>query len=261
MDSLSVKEEEELRNAQIKLASILARKARVEASLDLVASRHKLLQLAEDRVSTLPPARNDSDPSAATVSSKTKKGRGTVTSTSGVGPRCGYDERLSWEDEKLERWCEKDHSQAILKEELPLDGRLDDGTPMANGTASPAEGASSASPTSGGGNGTQQDAPLICSTAKRRCKRHADWSIVRGADFEVEREAQTQALSRLADEERDAAILIRELESIINIRRDTAQKAVARKKEEDAKRDAELAALLARGGTAARKASGPHFNL
>ena len=44
--------------------------------------------------------------------------------------------------------------------------------------------------------GAPLDAP-VCDVPKRRCKRHADWSVIRGADIEVNRELQTQLLAEL----------------------------------------------------------------
>ncbi|WFD30371.1 COMPASS (complex proteins associated with Set1p) component [Malassezia sp. CBS 17886] len=93
------------------------------------------------------------------------------------GPVCGFDARLCWTDEAFSRWAQVPATRAMLQEELPLDGTLT---------------------TSGGADA------VVCGLPKRRCKRHADWSIVRGADLEVNRDMQTAYLSTLAECEQDA---------------------------------------------------------
>ena len=57
--------------------------------------------------------------------------------------------------------------------------------------------------------------PAVCGEAKRRCKRHADWSMVRGADLEVAREVQTAALAALAERSERMRTRITELESAL----------------------------------------------
>jgi len=83
-------------------------------------------------------------------------------------PPCGFDERLCWDDEALLGWLGTPDGQACL------------GEPRT--TPSPG----------------QATAPL-CLVAKRRCKRHADWSAVRGAELDLLRDAQTQHLSSLSE--------------------------------------------------------------
>lgn len=144
------------------LARLRAESACGNVLLDVLAVRSKLLQLAEDRLSTLPPAPADD----------TSKNRDTSI------PRCGFDARLAWDDEPLWAWATSPAGRAMLQEETPLDGRF-----------------------AGQQDGTGPE--VVCGEPKRRCKRHADWSIVRGADTEVARELQTLHVSSLAEREQD----------------------------------------------------------
>ncbi|WFC94288.1 COMPASS (complex proteins associated with Set1p) component [Malassezia brasiliensis] len=142
------------------LARVRAESACGNALLDVLAVRGKLLQLAEDRLSTLPPATEED------------VGKHRDASI----PRCGFDARLVWDDEPLWAWATSPTGRAMLQEEAPLDGRF-----------------------SGQQGGTGPE--VVCGEPKRRCKRHADWSIVRGADIEVARELQTLHMSSLAERE------------------------------------------------------------
>ena len=100
--------------------------AAARMAVDVLGIRAQLLQHAEDRQSSL-------------------VGDG--------GPLCGFDERLCWTDEALQRW----HDSGAQAE-----GR-------------------------------------VCDVPKRKCKRHADWSVIRGADIEVNLELQTQLLAELSE--------------------------------------------------------------
>ncbi|WFD01982.1 COMPASS (complex proteins associated with Set1p) component [Malassezia obtusa] len=91
-------------------------------------------------------------------------------------PRCGFDARLAWDDEPLWQWATSPEGRAMLQEDTPLDGRYP-GQPDGTGPY------------------------VVCGEPKRRCKRHTDWSIVRGADTEVARELQTLYVSTLAERE------------------------------------------------------------
>ncbi|WFC97857.1 COMPASS (complex proteins associated with Set1p) component [Malassezia yamatoensis] len=143
------------------LAHIKKQSAHGHLMLDVLAVRGKLLQLAEDRQSVLSPAVSDL---------ATNKGE------LDTHPRCGFDQRLIWSDEDLWEWAISAIGRKILQEEIPLDG-------VFIGQADTA--------------GPQ----VICGDAKRRCKRHTDWSIVRGADIEIARELQTLHVSSLAERE------------------------------------------------------------
>lgn len=199
---------EELERTQTRLDEVERRHTSVSAALDALAARVKLLHLAEDRTATLEPVRtagagdegDTSKASSASKKSKAKKGAtkaqgqadGDAASSSAQAqgqPRCGYDERLGWDNARFQAWASSEHGRAMLEGEAPLDGVLDDDD---GGLDTDAAGASD-----GDSNGAEAQASrlsrppvVVCSQAKRRCKRHADWSVVRNADLEVERELQ-----------------------------------------------------------------------
>ena len=83
-------------------------------------------------------------------------------------PPCGFDERLCWDDEALLAWLGTPEGQACIGESRTV----------------PSPGPATAT---------------LCLVAKRRCKRHADWSAVRGAELDLLRDAQTQHLSALSE--------------------------------------------------------------
>ena len=101
--------------------------------------------------------------------SKTKGKKSDESSAIKTQPRCGFDERLAWDDESFVEWMNSDTGSKILREELDLDGRL---------------------VTEDDEEDTSATGPAICGTSKRKCKRHLDWNVVRSADFDVEKEAQ-----------------------------------------------------------------------
>ncbi|WFD34404.1 COMPASS (complex proteins associated with Set1p) component [Malassezia cuniculi] len=90
------------------------------------------------------------------------------------GPLCGFDERLCWSDEALKRWAD-------------AGGSLDESGPKP-----------STEPGTEPGTGTGTG--LVCEVPKRKCKRHTDWSVIRGTDVEVNREMQTQLLAELSEQ-------------------------------------------------------------
>ncbi|CEH12203.1 Uncharacterized PHD Zn-finger protein [Ceraceosorus bombacis] len=146
----------------------------------MVEARIRLLELAKQRVSTLPAVEPDEGAVASSTTSTKKsklKKRETEEGTKGL-PRCGYDERLHWDDYTFHAWWTSDKAQSILKGETALDGVL-------SGPGEKAQGSG---------------ASTICGLAKRKCKRHADWATVREADFEVERELVSKDVSQLAAE-------------------------------------------------------------
>ncbi|KAL4400811.1 hypothetical protein ACI68E_002131 [Malassezia pachydermatis] len=82
----------------------------------------------------------------------------------GSGPCCGFDARLCWDDEPFAAWVASPEGRALVADET-VESHLD----------------------------------MVCLLAKRRCKRHADWSAIRGAELDVLREAHTSHLSALAE--------------------------------------------------------------
>ncbi|WFD05701.1 COMPASS (complex proteins associated with Set1p) component [Malassezia vespertilionis] len=154
------------------LSVLLQQTTAVTAAIDLLAARTKLVQLAEDRLSVLPPV-------------------GAHAPQDGKNPRCGFDARICWDDEPFSAWSASEHARAMLQERVPLDGTL---------VLPVDEPPSEALPTTG--------PAVVCGEAKRRCKRHTDWSITRGADLEMARDMQTHYLSALAEREQELRIAL-----------------------------------------------------
>lgn len=131
------------------LAALDAEMAAEHAALDVLAARSKLLELVDDRVSSLQPVDDDA----------------------ARGPCCGYDTRLSWDDEELWAWASSEPGRAMLAERRALDDSVD---------------------------GTE----VACRVLKRKCKRHNDWSAIHGAELEILRDAHTSHLSTLSERAR-----------------------------------------------------------
>lgn len=83
-------------------------------------------------------------------------------------PPCGFDERLCWDDEALLAWLTTPEGQASISDTRTTSSAVQDKAPL-------------------------------CLVAKRRCKRHADWSAVRGAELDLLRDAQMQHMSALSE--------------------------------------------------------------
>ncbi|WFD23166.1 COMPASS (complex proteins associated with Set1p) component [Malassezia equina] len=83
-------------------------------------------------------------------------------------PPCGFDERLCWDDEALLAWLTTPEGQASISDTRTTSSEVQDKAPL-------------------------------CLVAKRRCKRHADWSAVRGAELDLLRDAQMQHMSALSE--------------------------------------------------------------
>jgi COMPASS component SPP1 len=222
-----IPEMEKLSRLEERRAVLQRRKSRVDASLDTLAARTKLLQLAEDRVATLEPI-SDEEVAGESSRANVKKGKGgkKFKEAESVGqPRCGYDERLSWDDARFASWSQSSQAKEMLDDQLPIDGTLDtrDHVPA-----------------------TSPPQVTVCGLSKRRCKRHGDWSVIRSAGMEVEREMQTNLLSSLADEVQNLAKQMAELKALI--KETLAQQDLQRREG-----DAILAKRLANEGT--RRAS------
>lgn len=182
---------EELSTIEKEKAEISKQIETVNVKLDLLATRTKILHLAEDRSALLEPARiddlTDGKPSKTSKKSKSKKNSQETNAElpSRGQPRCGYDERLHWDDNRLHSWSLSEQGIAILAEQAPLDGQLDDVEMDETQTIA------------------VPDLPSVCGSSKRKCKRHADWSVARGYDFDLERESQMRLLEALSNELRE----------------------------------------------------------
>lgn len=194
------KEEEDLLDLRRALTSLTSRKQASSASLDLVMGRIQLLELAYDRAGDLPPVQV-SDESAATNKKKAKGSKGSAAGgddTIKTQPRCGYDERLSWDDERFVAWMKSEKGEQILRGSAELDGELHDANETsAEGQAQPGqEDAMEVDPREPASLDSQSSSlaalPTICGLVKRKCRKHADWSVVRGNDFDAEKKLQVR---------------------------------------------------------------------
>lgn len=181
LDTAPSADEEELLLLRQEVASLTQRRDKVSSSLDLVENRLKLLQLADDRIGVLPPITVDeSSGGAGGKKSKSKGSKAKQDEAPGVKsqPRCGYDERLSWDDERFVIWMHSDDGQAMLSGQRELDGRISDELDSGEVDAD--------------GNAMQVDtsSPSVCGTARRKCRRHTDWNGLRTEEYEIEKEAE-----------------------------------------------------------------------
>ena len=223
-------------------------KARLNARLDRLDHRSKLLHLASDRVPTLPPVGSSSTTAAGaadangdgdgdedmpeeSVKKPSKKKKAGSKSKSkaaaeGSGPRCGYDQRLHWNDAIFDAWAHAEPGSSILSEHAALDGILDD-----------AEDADS------------PQAKVVCATGKRKCKRHMDWSNLCELSLDAEKaslNADSLTLSQLKLGLAETLTRLREeLEAVKELVE--VQERRERRRRED--RDREIAFQVANQGT------------
>ncbi|PWN20762.1 hypothetical protein BCV69DRAFT_282984 [Microstroma glucosiphilum] len=221
------KEEEDLLDLRRALASLTSHKQASSASLDLVMGRIQLLELAYDRAGDLPPVQV-SDESASSNKKKTKGSKGSAGAgddTIKTQPRCGYDERLSWDDERFVAWMKSEQGEQILKGSAELDGRLHDADemPMERQTQPGEEDAMDVDQRESPSLDPQQSSlaavPTICGLVKRKCRKHADWSVVRGNDFDAEKKLQTTTLSDLSEQEAHMRARIADLAASIEAKK------------------------------------------
>lgn len=204
LTTTSTKSQEELLILRKRFISLLKRKDRVNLDLDSIQARYKLLQLAEDRVSNLEPVKiseeKETNKKAKKGGSKSKKEKekesgnanekekGEVKFT--YGPPCGYDSRLNWDEERFMEWSQSHMGAAMLDESQELDGILKDDWEDVILEEEDQDQDADRDEEQTVGNEVGRTKAYVCNTAKRKCKKHTDWSMVRGADFEVEKEVQ-----------------------------------------------------------------------
>ncbi|SNX81766.1 uncharacterized protein MEPE_00471 [Melanopsichium pennsylvanicum] len=185
---------EQLNLLSDRIQAVDVQKTTVNSRLDRLDLRSTLLHLVSDRVPALSPVGSTStdtpdgagededmpDESAAKKSSKKKKGgsksrsKGSSSDASS-GPRCGYDQRLHWDQVAFDTWASSEPGRSILSYVTPLDGILDD-TP------------------------DQDEQKVVCATAKRRCRRHVDWSNLCELSLDAEKgalNAESRSLTQL----------------------------------------------------------------
>ncbi|PWZ02575.1 hypothetical protein BCV70DRAFT_196822 [Testicularia cyperi] len=257
---------EEQAELQDRLAALDLRKQRVNAALDRLDLRSTILHLITDRVSLLPhvgvstivsnagaagdtpndtEAETEAAASLARPKAKGKKGKKAASKESGgaaSGPRCGYDERLHWDDAQFDRWTQSNDGQRILAHELPIDGVLDDEPPPPTDSMvidTKDQGASTPS--------TEQ--ARICSIAKRKCKRHTDWSNLREASLDVEKSVLNHESQKISEERLDLDQRLHELAQTLIVRQELEAMEQQRRKEAEAQRNEQLARDIALEGT------------
>ncbi|GAC95433.1 hypothetical protein PHSY_003009 [Pseudozyma hubeiensis SY62] len=217
-------------------------KSRLNARLDRLDLRSTLLHLVSDRVPTLPPVGSstttattldvaDEEDEEMTEAAKPKKkkksgskSKSKSADTSG-GPRCGYDQRLHWDDAAFDAWAHATSGSAILSHETPLDGVLND----------------EVDPT-----------PLprwICGSAKRKCRRHVDWSNLCELALDAEK-ASLNADSRVLTQRK---LMLAETSKRLEMEAEVAKRLTAedetRKKRREEERDRDVAMRMANEGT------------
>lgn len=217
-------------------------KSRLNARLDRLDLRSTLLHLVSDRVPTLAPVgsssaagleaadENDEEmPDLITKPKKKKKASSKSKSKSSTdlsgGPRCGYDQRLHWDDPAFDVWAHDAPGSAILAHETALDGVLYDTTD------------------------TTQQPKLICATPRRKCRRHADWSNLCELALDTEK-ASLNADSRVLTQRKLALVKMKErltveLDAVKSL---VVQEERANKRREE-ERDRNVAMRMANEGT------------
>ncbi|SPO20115.1 uncharacterized protein UTRI_00511_B [Ustilago trichophora] len=227
-------------------------KARLNARLDRLDLRSTLLHLVSDRVPTLPPVgsntnssenvNNDQDEDmpdeptgAAKKGSKKKKSSKSKSkpTADASGPRCGYDARLHWDDFQFDTWAQTEPGVSILSSSTPLDGILDDDE-VAEDTV---------------GSGGNRGGRVICGTAKRKCRRHIDWSNLCELALDAEK-TSLNADSRMLTQLKLALGLSAErLREELGAVRGLVVVQEAREKQRREERDREVALQAAKSGT------------
>jgi hypothetical protein len=153
-------------------ARLQRQRAALDTRLARLDTRLAFLRLAGERVAKLPPlALDETVVSRAPKSKKKSSSAAQDESTKAAPQRCGYDERLHWDDDVFARWAASSDAQAMLQGSAELDGHL----------VSPGDDAEDE-------DADAVDAPTVCGAAKRKCRKHGDWLTVRDADMQVERE-------------------------------------------------------------------------
>ncbi|CBQ67853.1 conserved hypothetical protein [Sporisorium reilianum SRZ2] len=219
------------------LSTIDVQKQRLNARLDRLDLRSTLLHLVSDRVPTLAPAGSSSAANAEAAEDdeemadapKPKKKKGSKsksksTADAASGPRCGYDQRLHWDDATFDAWAHTAPGTHMLAHEAPLDGALDD---------SPAE-----------------DQPkVVCGTPKRKCRRHLDWSNLCELALDAEK-ASLNADSRMLTQLRLGLVERRER---LQVEREAVCELLGKEEERESRRreerDRDVAMRMANEGT------------
>lgn len=233
---------EQLNHVTIEILVVDLEKSRLNGRLDRLDLRSTLLHLVSDRVPTLPPVgsftaattrldaadEEDEEMAEAAKSKKKKKGgsksKSKLADTSG-GPRCGYDQRLHWDDSSFDAWAHATPGSTILAHETPLDGVLDD----------------EVDPTS--------QPRWICGTAKRKCRRHVDWSNLCELALDAEKASLNADSSVLTQRKLMLVETSKRLEMEAKVVKRLTAEDESRKKRREEERDRDVAMRMANEGT------------
>lgn len=213
-------------------------KSRINSRLDRLDLRSTLLHLVSDRAPTLPsigsttsdtPDPNDDEEMPDEPAPKSKKKKGSTKkskSTTDIGgPRCGYDQRLHWDDAAFDAWAHTEPGQSILAYDKPLDGVLDDAADKEEGER------------------------VVCAMAKRKCRRHVDWSNLCEVSLDAEK-ATLNADSRVLTQTKLELVELRqELEEEMVVVKELLEQQVRKEKRREEQRDRDLAKAVASQGT------------
>lgn len=230
-------------------------KAHINAALDSLDQRSTLLHLVSDRAPTLPHVgasavatdanaeraeEEDNEAAAASVpsaKSKSSKKKKSIDTSGAGGPRCGYDERLHWDDERFNDWAQNASGRNILSQDNPLDGCLDDEASEGTAVDTSSEIAQ------------RKEEPRICGLSKRKCKRHVDWSNLKEASFDVEKSVLNHDSQKVTEEKLQLERYLQEVTETIDVAVHLQAFDAERRRIVEAKRDEDLARQLASEGS------------
>lgn len=236
---------EQLSHTTSRVRSIDLEKSRINSRLDRLDLRSTLLHLVSDRVPTLSPAGSsatsapadepaededmpDADADAAPKKTKKKKGssnsKSKSTESSSGGPRCGYDQRLHWDDSAFDTWAQSEPGRSILAYETPLDGVLDD----EDGLEGP---------------------KVVCGLAKRKCRRHLDWSNLCELSLDAEKATLNAESRTLTQTKLELTAFLPRLKEEKEALKEIIEEQARREKLKEEVRDRDLAMTMAAQGT------------
>ena len=209
-------------------------KSLLNSRLDRLDLRSTLLHIVSDRVPTLSPisssfttadadAEEDDEEMPETSKKSKKKSSKSKTKSSAdtSGPRCGYDQRLHWDDATFDAWAHTSPGSSILAHDLPLDGSLDD----------------------------VQDGGFICALPKRKCRRHLDWSNLCELALDAEK-SSLNADSRVLTQRK---LVLVDKKQKLDVEREAVKELIAKERERETRRreqrDRDVAMRMANEGT------------
>jgi COMPASS component SPP1 len=151
------------------LAAIASQKDAVTANVELLNIRLAYLQTAVEKWEAMVERHEAARAAAAAAGSKSpaKRSKASKDKISNEAP-CGFDVRLSWEDEDWGEWVYSDEGRAALSRPAREDGLAE----------------------VGGDN--------VCTITRKRCDRHQGWQRSIEASFEVEKAGQVRRSSVFA---------------------------------------------------------------